>query len=353
LDFGLPAGAKTRVPETDEHQRVESSLSDQSKIQNPKSKITSADVLEAVHRATGMPIIADFYTRLYEPGAVSVRNQPLFDALNQLSDTVRLRWHKEERWLQFRSMTYYHDRLKEVPNRLLSRWSAARRERGILVLEELVEIAQLPDAQLDAKEMAEGARECWGLPEWDLARSWFVLANLRFLARLTPEQRQEAQSVRGLLFTRMSLAQQQAFFTRQLPGQPELHSLEELKGTALRVDYTQPGWFEWQPAWSLLRWAVRSTPGPKGKWLPVPVVRERTRQAALQALRRIDPQIREAVNTTLQAMVDRGYFPSTTALPPEEAQIVPTGLDLRTIYIPGTATDPVKVWAKGHQYSSD
>ena len=309
-------------------------------------------MLEALHRATGMPIVADFYTRLYEPGAVSVKDQPLFDALNQISDTMRLRWHKEERWLQFRSMTYYHDRLKEVPNRLLSRWSAARRERGMLVLEELVEIAQLPDAQLDAKEMAEGIRECWGLPEWDLARSEFVLANLRFLARLTPEQRQEAQSVHGLLFTRMSLAQQQAFFTRQLPGQPELHSLEELAGTALRVDYTQPDWFEWQPEMPSLRWAVRSAPGLKGRWLTVPVVRERTREAALQALRRIDPQLREAVDATLQAMVDRGYLSSMTALPPEEAQIVPTQLNLTTIYIPGTAKAPVTVWTKGHQYGS-
>jgi hypothetical protein len=51
--------------------RGESPPPPQSKIQNPKSKIeklTSADVLEALHRATGMPIIADFYTRLSRRG---------------------------------------------------------------------------------------------------------------------------------------------------------------------------------------------------------------------------------------------------------------------------------------------
>src|SRR2546427_408167 len=37
-------------------------------------KVTSADVLEALHRATGMPIISDYYTRLYRPEAVSVRD---------------------------------------------------------------------------------------------------------------------------------------------------------------------------------------------------------------------------------------------------------------------------------------
>jgi hypothetical protein len=59
------------------------------------------------------------------------------------------------------------------------------------------------------------------------------------------------------------------------------------------------------------------------------------------------------VTAALQALVDRGYVASTTALPPEEARIVPTRLDLRTVYIPGTATDRVTVWAKGHQYGSD
>src|SRR5207247_8792426 len=138
-------------------------------------------------------------------------------------------------WLQFRSMTYYHDRLKEVPNRLLRRWSTARREQGMLPLEDLVEIGQLPNAQLEAASMAEGVRERWGLSEWDLARSEFVLANLGFLAQLTPAQRQEAQGTHGLLFTKMLLAQQQAFFNRELPGQPELHSLEELAAATLRV----------------------------------------------------------------------------------------------------------------------
>ena len=97
--------------------------------QETERKVTSGDVLEALHRATGMPIVSDFYTRLYKPEAVSVRDQPLFDALNHLADAMRLRWHREREggWLQFRSTSYYHDRLKEVPNRLLRRWQAVRR----------------------------------------------------------------------------------------------------------------------------------------------------------------------------------------------------------------------------------
>jgi hypothetical protein len=97
--------------------------SPQSKIQNPKSKIapvTSADVLEAIHRATGMPIVADFCARLYPVEAVSPRDQSLFAALNQVADAMGLRWHKEaDGWLQFRSTRFPHDRRHEVPNRLM------------------------------------------------------------------------------------------------------------------------------------------------------------------------------------------------------------------------------------------
>jgi hypothetical protein len=322
--------------------------------------VTTADVLEALHRATRIPIVADFYTRLYKPDAVSLKDRPLFDALNQLCDTMRLRWNKEAitggsgAWLQFRSVTYYHDRLKEVPNRLLTRWMAARREHGVLTLEDLIEISQLPDAPLNASSMAEGARECWGLKEWDLARDWMILANLRFLAHLTPAQRQEVQSTNGLLFTKLTFAQQQAFFNRPVPGQPEIHSLEELVGAALRVEYTHSGWFEWGPPQnSTLRWAVRPAPGAEGKWPTVPAVRERTREAALQALRRIDPQIRAAVQATALADAGRAVGPATVTLPSEERQIVPTQLNLTTILIPGNARSRLIYWAKDEQGYSE
>jgi len=59
------------------------------------AKVTSADVLEALHRATGMSIVSDYYTRLFRPEEVSVQNQPLFEALNHLADAMHMRWRKE------------------------------------------------------------------------------------------------------------------------------------------------------------------------------------------------------------------------------------------------------------------
>jgi hypothetical protein len=114
-------------------------------------KVNSAEVLEALHQATGIPIVADFYTRLFRRDPVSARNQPLFGALNQLGDAMRMRWHKEDGWLQVRSLTFFDDRRKEVPNRLLSRWAESRRQHGCLSLDDLVDIAQLRAL----------ARKCW------------------------------------------------------------------------------------------------------------------------------------------------------------------------------------------------
>jgi hypothetical protein len=90
-------------------------------------------------------------------------------------------------------------------------------------------------------------------------------------------------SADGLAFTRMSLPQQQqflslAFGTRATAQKVEL---EELARAALQVQYTPQGWFQWAPGGSGL--------GP----FETPPVLERTREAALQAARRIDPQVTE------------------------------------------------------------
>jgi hypothetical protein len=297
----------------------------------PEPKATSADVLEVLHRATGMALVADYYTHLYKPGTVSVRSLPLFEALNHLADAMHLRWKKEESWLQFRSTSYFNDRLKEVPNRLLARWAAARRQCGFLTLDDLIEIAQLPDAQLNAHEMAEGGRLCFGLAEWDLTRH-NLRPQLRYLAQFTPAQREEAMSS-GLPFTKMSLAQQQQFLVVALGSSEPLQSLEELKGATLRVEYTQPGWFQWghPDDWgTTFRWAVPLESGAEGRRIVRPVVHERTREAALAALRRVDAPIRERIYLLL-----RREDPRLEVTPPtDETQIFPTQLDLAVAYIP-------------------
>jgi hypothetical protein len=265
-----------------------------------KPRVTHADLLEALHRATGLPIVADAYTRLYEPEAVSLHDQPLFDALNQLADTTRLRWHfGDGKWLQFRSASYFNDRLKEVPNRLLARWSASRRQHGALTLADLAEIAQLSDAQLDAAEVAEGAQACFDLQEWPLAQG-MARPHLRYLATLTQAQQQAAislspsgepagaQGTAGLAFRQMSLGQQQQFIQfafYQYSKRPTAGiDLGELEGASLRVAYRQPGDYQWWPADGL-----RGDLPERAAELSL--ISGPTREEALQRARRIDPQI--------------------------------------------------------------
>jgi hypothetical protein len=312
-----------------------SSATDHSPLTTER-RVTTADVLEALHRETKLPIVADYYTRLYKPGLVSTRNQPLFDALSQLADSMHLRWSKEKAspWLRFRSTSFFNDRLKEVPNRLLNRWAAARRQHGHLTLDDVLEIAQLSDAQLDAKEMAEGAKELYGLAEWDLACYKTQRPHLRFLAQLAPVQRQEALGGAGLPFTKMSLVQQQQFITFSLSRDPNpLQSLDELTGATLRVDYSLPGSFQWgEPGrGGATEWVVPLEPGPRGRRVLRPVVRERTREAALASLRGVDPQLRRALWEAA-----RRADPRLPAAPPDdEAQLFPTQLRLAIVYIPG------------------
>jgi hypothetical protein len=254
-----------------------------------KPRVTHADLLEALHRATGLPIVADAYTRLYEPEAVSLHDQPLFDALNQLADTTRLRWHfGDGKWLQFRSASYFNDRLKEVPNRLLARWSASRRQHGALTLADLAEIAQLSDAQLDAAEVAEGAQACFDLQEWPLAQG-MARPHLRYLATLTPAQQQAAMSTAGLAFRQMSLGQQQQFIQfafYQYTNRPPTAGIDlgELEGASLRIAYRQPGDYQWWPADGL-----RGDLPERAAELSL--ISGPTREEALQRARRIDPQI--------------------------------------------------------------
>jgi RNA polymerase sigma-70 factor (ECF subfamily) len=302
-------------------------------------KVTTADVMEALHRATGRPIISDYYTRLYAATEVTVRNLRLFETLNQLGDAMRLRWNKEEEWLQFRSASFFHDRIKEVPNRLLTRWSASRRRHAALTLDDLIEIAQLSEAQLDSAAMAEGALHCWGLKEWDLASNSGNRRHLRYLAGFTTEQRQAAMSGTGLAFTKMSLAQQQGFLSLATrPNAEPLQSLVEFEAAVLRVDYSLPGWFQWgDPGMyhSWIGWVVPVEPGPQGRRVLRPVIRERSREAALQDLRWLNPQVRDAAVQTVRATLNAaGKAPSRVPL---EAQVYPTELRLTFVYVPGSS----------------
>jgi hypothetical protein len=79
--------------------------------------------------------------------------------------------------------------------------------------------------------------------------------------------------------------------------------------------------------------------------VPRPPIRGRTREEVLQALRRLDPKIREAA---LHAAIPKSSPDGPREPPPPlEAQIFPTELRLVFVYIPGAANNR-DVHAVGH-----
>src|SRR4029077_14811348 len=97
---------------------------------------------------------------------VAGERKSLFEMLCTVADAMGGRWQKDGDFLLCRSASYFSDDLKEVPNRYLQRWSRDRDANGGLPLADFLEMASLPDPELDSTVVAEAIEHCWGLPEW-------------------------------------------------------------------------------------------------------------------------------------------------------------------------------------------
>jgi hypothetical protein len=217
--------------------------------------VFSGDVWEAVHRATGLPIVADYYTRMHLLSRVTLSNKRLFEALCTVGDAMGVRWRKEGGFLLCRSTSSLWDKLKEVPNRYLRRWIADRDAHGELPLSDFLEMASMPDAQLDSAVVSEGISHCWGLHEMDLLHLGFYRW-ARFLSMLTPEQLRRAQSPDRLPLGDLTPEQRRAAMALQYAQYAEA---DRESGGTLTVpadwwsraefyaEYEPAGWYVWTP----------------------------------------------------------------------------------------------------------
>ena len=192
--------------------------------------------------ASGQDIISDHYTRLYDAGALSTRDLPLFDTLNRLSDRMRMRWKQDSGWLAFRGAAYCYDRLKEVPQRLLARWADARRKSGMLTVSELTEIAALNDTQLDSEDMAEGAWAIYGLNEWAWVQNRRCRDHWRLLTDLPAQLLDAVIGADGMALSDMpALREQQCIALLLAPQASGLQlRLQDFVGASLRVTLPKP-----------------------------------------------------------------------------------------------------------------
>jgi hypothetical protein len=222
-----------------------------------KAHAVSADAWEAVHQATGLPIVADFYTRLYPADKLRVEGKPLFDALCTIGDTLGARWRKDGDFLLCRSTSYFWDKLKEVPNRYLQRWGKDRDANGGLPLADVMEMAAMPDQQLDSATVSQGIEQYWKLPEWGQLTYPLSRHQARFLPALTPEQLQRAFTEDGMPFTELTPAQQRGAMAMFLEGMTEMEResgesqapvpSETWSHAFVTAKYLPAGWYAWIP----------------------------------------------------------------------------------------------------------
>lgn len=160
----------------------------------------------------------------------------------RLSETMRFHWTQEEDFLNFRSVRFFYDRQKEIPDRLLERWADSRRKNKRLTVNDFVEIARLSDTQLDSNVIAAGVMANFKLQEWEIARSTNLRPHWRFLGQLAPVSRQAAIEGNGLTFEQLPLGQRLlfaglAFDTAHSKKEPDM---DDLIGATLRVEWDAP-----------------------------------------------------------------------------------------------------------------
>jgi hypothetical protein len=254
----------------------------------------SSDVWEAIHRATGLPIVADFYTHLYPVGKLIVDRRPLFQALCAVGDTLGVRWTKDGGYVLCRSTSYYWDKLREVPNRYLRRWARDRDENGGLPFTDFLEMATMSDPQLDSAPVAEGIEHYWGLREWAHlggSSNLWDRQHARLLARLTPEHLNRTLQPGGIPFKELAPAEQQGviqlhfleFQTMEREGNPAARpaSAEEFAHVELDAHYIPAGWYVAR---------VRPASPPGQPWPnPINYVGGRTGAEAAAAAHRLFP----------------------------------------------------------------
>ena len=249
--------------------------------------VPTADVWEEVYRKTGMPIVADSYSRVYPQAPLVVKKVTLFDALCHEADGMGVRWTKDGSFLLCRSTSFFWDKLKEVPRRQLEKWQRDGKSASHLPLEDVLEMATLTDRQLDSDVVRDVVAHCWGLGEWDLLRKtvgYYPMRSwARFLLELTPAQREKALSPGGLAMSGLTARQQQLLMRNYIGQYGDIDTSWVKPPVALRYAYAPVGTYLWRPRLPRERFYK------EGGTLPL-IVRT-TAEEALAAARSIDPSV--------------------------------------------------------------
>ncbi|MBW3624264.1 MAG: hypothetical protein KY468_12730 [Armatimonadetes bacterium] len=164
---------------------------------NPRDFIDSADFFAALHEKTGQPILADYYLRTYEKTKFKWDGVAIWDVLNRAAESLQSEWAVKGDFVTVRRHNYFSERTLDVPNRLLRRWKIARTRPDFPTLDELSEIAVLPEPAFKLWDLELALRRRHGIrEEWGLAGN--NRDSLLLYASLPPEGRRKIVSAAGL-----------------------------------------------------------------------------------------------------------------------------------------------------------
>ena len=273
----------------DEERKRKGDLDPNQLVWEPELKephVNSADIWEEIHLRTHLPIVVDAYTRIYPVSRFSYKKSTTFDVLCRAGDQMGVRWKKDGDFLLGRSISYFWDKLKEVPERLLRHWQEDRDRLGALPMVDLLEMAALSDQQLGSRMVGLGITHCWGLDEWGIVGGGPFIAGLpnaeemrkraRALAVLNPVQLHESGGEAGLSLDALTPAQREV-------AARELHWQQtgQQPAARLQVVYIPGGSYVWQPLITRERYEAEAK-----RW---PRVFASTQEEALARARKVDP----------------------------------------------------------------
>ena len=172
------------------------------------------DLLPDLAHTYNVPIVADAYSissREFEAFDPLPREPTaLFELLDRLSGT-RYRWEQRGKLITLRSRTWFLDRPREIPLRLVRPWKVLLDRYGALPLDDCVRMAtDLTDAQIENLPVLDQQREL-PMGELDLTAMQRGCPALRLYGSLSAAQQQALWRGETIAVPRMTPAQQALF----------------------------------------------------------------------------------------------------------------------------------------------
>jgi hypothetical protein len=157
--------------------------------------VTLGEVCEALHRSTGLNVVADGFTRARLVPAALKRVKTVGDLLDLVARELDFAWSRDGQQLLLRSTTRAYDRAAEVPERVLQPFRKRLAAQPTPTLDDYAGLATvLTDSQ------CRGLTDFWGYylegtglaPLWTSGGLYEARHQLRFWASLTAPQRRQA-----------------------------------------------------------------------------------------------------------------------------------------------------------------